>query len=585
MPEPVIVPRAEHPISRRDIDPDALKVLYRLQQFNYIAYLVGGSVRDLLLQRRPKDFDIGTDAHPYQVKKLFRNCWIIGRRFRLAHVRFGNKAIEVATFRRHILPGTENEPATTEPPLEGDVEAPPADLLIRHDNTFGTPEEDAFRRDFTINALFYDIATFSIIDYVGGLQDLRDGLIRSIGDPASALPGRSGADAARGRVRGAPRLPPRSAGRRRHPRAPRAHRQRGARAADRGVLQGAALGRRREDVSPACRARAARNDHAGTEPAARRRTRCGRRSASSIAIASASKRCPRQLSNPILLGTLIVPLGLMPKRTYPEVEAYVERPGGRRFRRVPKEPPLRIGMLPVARRDTERLRQMLSLQRRMADLESSPRAKRALMHRGPFEEALVWFEIHGHAPEALEHWRGFIEAIGAMPAPEGGEARRRPTAKPRRRAAADAAAAAAAGAVAGSTTVGRHFDAVAAASRDVGLPVLPLELLHEVDQRVDAFLGERVVDRRAHAADRTMALEAVEAGRRRFLHERVLELFARQPEGDVHPRRGCPSPRCRDRSRCDRSRRRACRPCARCACRSPARPPWPSAHFITRPIR
>src|ERR671916_2362396 len=117
MPEPVIIPRAEHPISRRDIDPDALKVLYRLQQFNYVAYLVGGSVRDLLLQRRPKDFDVGTDAHPYQIKKLFRNCWIIGRRFRLAHIKFGNKMIEVATFRRNVLPGTENEPATTEPPL------------------------------------------------------------------------------------------------------------------------------------------------------------------------------------------------------------------------------------------------------------------------------------------------------------------------------------------------------------------------------------------------------------------------------------------------------------------------------------
>ena len=180
MPEPVIIPRSDHPISRRDIDADALKVLHRLRQFNYTAYLVGGSVRDLLLQRRPKDFDVGTDAHPYQIKKLFRNCWIIGRRFRLAHVRFGNKAIEVATFRRHVLPGTENEPATTEAPTE----EPPADLQIRHDNTFGTPEEDAFRRDFTINALFYDIATFSIIDYVGGLQDLRDGVIRSIGNPS-----------------------------------------------------------------------------------------------------------------------------------------------------------------------------------------------------------------------------------------------------------------------------------------------------------------------------------------------------------------------------------------------------------------
>ena len=102
MAEPTIVPRSQHTLSRRDVDPDALKVLYRLHEHNYIAYLVGGSVRDLLLQRRPKDFDIGTSAHPHQVKKLFRNCWIIGRRFRLAHVKYGNKTIEVATFRQHV---------------------------------------------------------------------------------------------------------------------------------------------------------------------------------------------------------------------------------------------------------------------------------------------------------------------------------------------------------------------------------------------------------------------------------------------------------------------------------------------------
>src|SRR5215208_3432155 len=104
---PMVVPRAGHAISRKQIDPDALKVLYRLHQNDYTAYLVGGSVRDLLLGRRPKDFDIGTSAHPYQVKRLFRNCWIIGRRFRLAHVKFGMKVIEVATFRRQVQPGEE----------------------------------------------------------------------------------------------------------------------------------------------------------------------------------------------------------------------------------------------------------------------------------------------------------------------------------------------------------------------------------------------------------------------------------------------------------------------------------------------
>src|SRR5438132_894699 len=180
MVEPRIVTRAEHPISRRDIDADALKVLHRLRQFNYTAYLVGGSVRDLLIGRRPKDFDIGTSAHPYQVKKLFRNCWIIGRRFRLAHVKFGSKVIEVATFRRQVLAGEEIVQDGVPAP---DPSTPEGEHLIHRDNTFGTPEEDAFRRDFTINALFYDIATFSVIDYVGGLDDLRAGLVRAIGDP------------------------------------------------------------------------------------------------------------------------------------------------------------------------------------------------------------------------------------------------------------------------------------------------------------------------------------------------------------------------------------------------------------------
>src|SRR3981081_1268566 len=181
MVEPTVVARSEHSISRRDIDPDALKVLYRLHEHNYAAYLVGGSVRDLLLGRRPKDFDIGTSAHPHQVKKLFRNCWIIGRRFRLCHVRFGpNKVIEGPTFRRQGQPCEEIVPEAASPPAgPGNDDA----HVIHRDNTFGTPEEDAFRRDFTINALAYDIATFSIIDYVGGLDDLRAGIVRSIGDP------------------------------------------------------------------------------------------------------------------------------------------------------------------------------------------------------------------------------------------------------------------------------------------------------------------------------------------------------------------------------------------------------------------
>ncbi len=128
MAAPVIVPRAEHPISRKDIDPDALKVLYRLRDFNYTAYLVGGGVRDLLLGRQPKDFDVGTDAHPYQIKKLFRNCWIIGRRFRLAHVRFGTKTIEVATFRRHVAADEVARSARRRGQREAAAETPTAAL-------------------------------------------------------------------------------------------------------------------------------------------------------------------------------------------------------------------------------------------------------------------------------------------------------------------------------------------------------------------------------------------------------------------------------------------------------------------------
>ena len=417
MSEPVVIPRSEHPISRRDIDPDALKVLYRLQQFNYTAYLVGGSVRDLLLQRKPKDFDVGTDAHPYQVKKLFRNCWIIGRRFRLAHVRFGNKTIEVATFRRHVLPGTENEPATTEPPEEIASEAAPADLLIRHDNTFGTPEEDAFRRDFTINALFYDIATFSIIDYVGGLQDLREGIVRSIGDPRQ----RFQEDPVRmlRAVAFAARL-----GFRLDPPVVDAIHEHGP------LIATAAPARLIEEYYKVLRSGAAEKtfrlmaEHGLLQEITPELHRGASEEALWHALADLDRYrqkfdgIPEHLTNPILLGTLLVPLGLMPKRVYPEAETYVERPDGRRFRRAPKEPPLRIGMLPVARRDTERLRQVLSLQRRLLDLESSPRAKRTLLHRGPFQESLVWLEIHGHAAEALEHWRGFLEAVTALPASE-----------------------------------------------------------------------------------------------------------------------------------------------------------------------
>jgi len=158
-------------VSRRNIDADALKVLRRLREHGWTAYLVGGGVRDLLLGLTPKDFDISTDAHPNQIKKLFRNCFLVGRRFRLAHIRFGrDKVIEASTFRR-------------QPESVDDTAHPDADLYHHRDNTFGTPEEDARRRDFTINGLFYDPGDFRVIDHVGGLADLKKGIIRCIGDP------------------------------------------------------------------------------------------------------------------------------------------------------------------------------------------------------------------------------------------------------------------------------------------------------------------------------------------------------------------------------------------------------------------
>lgn len=171
-----IIPRDQHCISRKDISDNALKVLNRLNKAGFDAYLVGGGVRDLLLGNQPKDFDITTNATPEEMRKLFRNCRLVGRRFRLAHVMFGPEIIEVATFRGHHA-----EMETDQPDRQHSQRAQ-SGMLLR-DNIFGSIEDDAQRRDLTINSLYYSAADFTVRDYVNGLQDLQQGIIRLIGVP------------------------------------------------------------------------------------------------------------------------------------------------------------------------------------------------------------------------------------------------------------------------------------------------------------------------------------------------------------------------------------------------------------------
>jgi poly(A) polymerase len=397
MAEPTIVPRSQHTISRRDVDPDALKVLYRLHEHHYVAYLVGGSVRDLLLQRRPKDFDIGTSAHPHQVKKMFRNCWIIGRRFRLAHVKFGTKTIEVATFRRHV-PVSELTPEVEIAELGPSDLTPPAaddgtprrraeDHRLQRDNTYGTPEEDAFRRDFTVNALFYDIGTFSIIDYVGGLKDLDARLIRCIGDPEVRFLEdpvrmlRAVVLAARLQF-----------------------------TIDEPVLE--AIAAHRHEIAHSAPARLVeeyykilRSGHA--EEAFRQLRTTGLLKAITPELAAAGDElwrsigamdryrarfegAPDSLTNAILAGTLLHPLGLITRR---------------RFSADALERRVELGMLPIARRDIERLQQVLALQPRLLDIQAGSRTQRGLLHRAVLNEAITWLDIHGDRPEAVAHWR------------------------------------------------------------------------------------------------------------------------------------------------------------------------------------
>ncbi len=426
---PRILSRPEHIISRKNIDPDALRVLYRLKSSGFLAYLVGGGVRDLLLERQPKDFDIATSAHPQQVRKLFRNCFIVGRRFRLAHVRFGRKVIEVSTFRRASSPD------------EGDT-------LIRRDNTFGTPEEDAFRRDFTVNALFYDIANFSVIDWVGGLPDLDARLIRTIGDPdvrfredpvrmlrAIALGARLGFTIDRDTAE-----------------AIRALRGEIVRSSSARILEEfykiLRQGRSRETFEQL-------HDYgllAYLLPQADKALAAsGETLLSSLSRLDEYRRAGApvdELTNPLLMGSLLAPLGLPPRRSRAAAapaasgSSAVPHSAGPHSdgpaAQTAEEPepaaspdddlageeldaedlPLRPAvplMLPFARRDLERLRLVLLAQRRLRDVAAPASARRMLAARSYFDEAVRWLEIHGGSEgrELAAHWR----SLGNEPRP------------------------------------------------------------------------------------------------------------------------------------------------------------------------
>jgi poly(A) polymerase len=436
---PRILPRPSHTVSRKDIDPDALKVLYRLKNHGYVAYLVGGGVRDLLLGRRPKDFDIGTSAHPQQVKRLFRNCFIIGRRFRLCHVRFGKKVVEVSTFRRLAEPD------------EGDT-------LIRRDNTFGTPEEDAFRRDFTVNALFYDIATFSVIDYVGGLEDLERRTIRTIGDPAVRF--REDPVRMLRAVALAARLDFTI-----DPDTMEAIRFL------RGEIVKSSSARILEEFYKILRQGASRRTFemlhelgllAYILPAADDAVERGDGpllgSLDRLDEARRSGRVAAEdLDHAVLLGTLLVPLGLPPRgagarerrREEPDTEEPIDVAAEIASLGVEPEPeppatPASFLALPFARRDLDRLRLVLAAQPRLREIHRSGRVRQMLAGRGYLDQALRWLEIHGGAEgaELAAHWRSLEppptvgppagEAMGADSGPGGPPAGRRPRRRRRR---------------------------------------------------------------------------------------------------------------------------------------------------------
>jgi poly(A) polymerase len=420
-------------IPHEQIDPDAQKVVRRLARNGFSAYLVGGCVRDLLLGRKPKDFDVATSATPPEIKALFRNCRIIGRRFRLAHIFFGPKIIETSTFRANPREvdngngGPVDDDATDPGPRLGDPPPPIADveLLIRRDNVFGSAEEDARRRDFTINGLFYDLDLDQVIDYVGGLPDLERRTVRTIGDPDIRF--REDPVRILRAIKFAARLDFTI-----EPEAYQAilrHRGEIAKCAPPRVLEeiyrllrgGAARASLElcaetgilEILIPELAARIGRNDPGHT------------RLFTALDELDERVRAGEAPSNALLLGALAAPF--LGEVLYP-ADAGAPEP---RDLGVAVEDGMRplVESMRASRRDTERARQILMAQRRLLPSRRRRGRPMALVRRDWFDEALALFELMHHPAEGemadeIARWhrlRRESHAPGRGPAHEGAD--------------------------------------------------------------------------------------------------------------------------------------------------------------------
>ncbi|MEZ5333020.1 MAG: polynucleotide adenylyltransferase PcnB [Thermoanaerobaculia bacterium] len=421
--EPLILERSQHSISRQNIDDSAVKVLYRLHNAGYKGYLVGGGVRDLLLGRQPKDFDVATDAKPGELRRLFRNSRIIGRRFRLAHVFFKDQIVEVATFRRDPDPDSQD--------------GPPEDLLITDDNVFGSPREDAFRRDFTVNALFYDIGDFSVIDYVGGTADLDAKMIRVIGDPdvrfredpvrmmrACELAGRLGFTIEAATAAAITR--------------------------QRTEIHRASPARLTEEILELLRCGAAASAFGSMRELGLLRELLPEAQAvldaESEGVGELARVLPlldrlvagrREVRDGALLGALLLPVVLLRRR---QVEASRRAPLSRSgLRRLIDEVCAGFfGRLTIAKARAEEVSEALSAFHRLGETRWDAAEQARFTRRASFADAVVLFELlveaTGEGAELLGHWRALAEAAGGSgPRPRARRRGRRRSRGPKRR--------------------------------------------------------------------------------------------------------------------------------------------------------